>query len=61
MSAMLSSFRRSTQARPADKEGADALRLGELLIQQGALTPEVLESALREQRSNPGRLLGQVL
>lgn len=61
MSAMLSSFWRSTQAQPADQEGADALRLGELLIQQGALTPEVLESALREQRSNPGRLLGQVL
>ena len=37
------------------------MRLGDILVSQGALSSERLAEALREQQARPGRPLGQVL
>ncbi len=37
------------------------MRLGDILVSQGALSAERLAEALREQQARPGRPLGQVL
>lgn len=60
MSSILSPFRRPPLVHPP-KIGPTVPRLGDLLIQQGVLTPENLAIALREQHNKPGRLLGQIL
>jgi type IV pilus assembly protein PilB len=36
-------------------------RMGEILIEQGILMPHQLEAALEKQKTEPGKLLGQIL
>lgn len=40
---------------------SDSVRLGDLLVKSGIITPEQLQRAIHEQRKVPGVKLGKVL